>query len=44
MMATNLYFMIKGDAGMPGREGSPGSDGNEVHGVFYLFVLRAGTH
>jgi len=29
---------------MPGREGSPGSDGNEVHGAFYLFTLFAGAY
>ena len=29
---------------MPGREGSPGSDGNEVHGVFYLFPLYTGAY
>lgn len=30
---------------MPGREGSPGSDGNEVlHGALYLFTLYAGAY
>lgn len=34
--------MIQGDTGMPGREGSPGLDGNEVHDTLYLFTLYAG--
>ena len=27
---------------MSGREGSPGLDGNEVNGTFYLFTLYVG--
>lgn len=34
--------MIQGDTGMPGREGSPGLDGNEVHDTLYLFTLYVG--
>ena len=29
---------------MPGREGSPGLDGNEVHGAFYLVTLFVASY